>query len=611
VASNPQFVVVVDNTWGKELQPMASLIREQKIPVIAINADKQSTDFSNNVLFIGHDDNVPYTVAAFSKKILTSTPVVFITEDSYALKTEFRKAFDSEALTVHTLSVSASTPETEERNRLFESLDAKIYELQQNMQTPTVILNTHAAWGVEIINHIDTRHKNVTMLGGPYIVNWTNSSQFGRNKNGNSLIMLTTPNDAVINKVYLDLKSTKYSNPEVSEIVNAQLFVKRCLDTTSLMRGVFNNDHTQNGKKALTKNDFITLFQQTLAAKAYVGKEDLYEFDSNLLLRDEKSFEKHFQGDVFSHPKQLNSHLAVIPNVYFGLEIINITTVDTDSRSFHVDFFYWLRVDKKYADDDKYIHFRNAQNPKIQQLIVRENVVDSTVYKLYKVSANFSMEVDFAKYPLDTQELRMELEILNPADDLRISFDHGSFEQSKKKAREFSLAEWYTKDFYVTVDNVLGNSLWGGASMGENTQRRFKTLNVRMPIHRHLANPFVTIMLPLVMMGIAAIVLLYVKDNTFSNTGHVCVGIFLSIVTYSIAFAQITPRSNVLTIADILFYGTFVTIFLVFLKVIVLNSRMISDRARAWVVDRATMIGHVFLTGYFLMIASIMIFGLR
>lgn len=612
ISANPQFVVVVDNTWGKELQPIASFIREHQIPVIAINADKQTTDFSKNVVFIGHDDNVPYAVAAFSKDILPNNSVIFVTEESYALTTEFRKAFDSDALTVTTLSISSETPGTEERNRLFENLDTKLYELQKDKKTPTVILNTHGSWGVEIINHIDTKHKGVTILGGPYIVNWSNARQFGLNKNGNGLIMLTTPSDAVINKVYLDLKSIRHANPEVSEIVNAQLFVKRCLDATSIIRGIFNDDNTQRGKKPIVKSEFTAFFQQKLSAKEYIGKEDLYEFDNNLLLRDEKAFEKHFQGAVFSYPKQLNSHMAVIPNVYFGIEIINISTIDTDKRLFHADFFYWLKVHKEYPDVEKLIHFRNAQDSNFQPqlLIARENLADGTIYKLYKMSSDFTMEVDFTKYPLDTQELRMVVDILNPADKLRISFDHGGFEQGKKNAREFNLAEWYTKDFYVTVDNVVGNSLWGSVSLEDNAPRRFKTLNVRMPIHRHLANPFVTIVLPLVMMGIAAIASLYIGDNSFSSAGQVCVGIFLSIVTYSIAFASITPRSNVLTIADILFYGTFVTIFLVFLKVIVLNSRMMSARTRTWVVERTTLIGHVALTSYLLMIGVILVFGL-
>jgi hypothetical protein len=112
------------------------------------------------------------------------------------------------------------------------------------------------------------------------------------------------------------------------------------------------------------------------------------------------------------------------------------------------------------------------------------------------------------------------------------------------------------------------------------------------------------------MMGLTAIAVLTVKDNSFTNTGQICIGIFLSIVTYSIAFAQIAPRSSGLTIADVPFYGTFFTIFLVVLKVILLNSSMLSDHVRDWVNERASTIGIVALFCYGLMICLTVVIGL-
>lgn len=605
-----RFVVAIDNTWGSELQPIASFIREKRIPVVAINADRQGTDFAHNAVFLGHDDDVPRIVTGFVNNVLKCSEIILINEENYALKEEYRKELEATPVKVTKLSVSSNTVDTNERDRLFQELAASFSDMGQRQITPTVVINTHAYWGVEIINYIDTQQKGVTILGGPYVVNWSNYNQFSRNDNGNSLIMLTTPSDALTNKVYLDIAEIRHADSEVSKIVNAQLFVKRCLDAVSIVRGALYDESALRFKPAVSRSDFTDFFQHRLKSSAYTGRYDLYEFDENLLLRNEKAFEKHFRGEVFSFPKQLNSHGGVIPNVYFGLEIINISNIDTANRSFHADFFYWVKFDKEYPDIEKYIHFRNEKNSSKSAPIFSDSLDGQTVYNLYKKSADFTMNVDFGRYPLDTQDLNIELELINPADSLRISFDYESFKHSKSNVSQFNLGEWYRKDLYVTVDNFIGKSPWGSSRDEDRGARRFKTLNVRMPISRRFASPFVTIILPLIMMGLTAIAVLTVKDNSFSNTGQICIGIFLSIVTYSIAFSQIAPRSSGLTIADILFYGTFVTIFLVVLKVILFNSSMVSDHVRDWVNERASKVGIVALICYGLMICLTVIIGL-
>lgn len=611
ISADGRFAVVIDNTWGRELQPMASFIRERQIPVIAINADRQGTDFADEAVFIGHDDDVPRKVVAFAHSVLRRGEVVFITEESYALKTEYRKELEAVPLKVTRLSVSTNTVDTDERNRLFAELDAALDDAQQRQAPPTVIINTHAYWGVEIINHIETKKRGVTILGGPYIVNWSRSGQFGRNDHGNSLIMLTTPSDAVTNKVYLDLKAIRRDDPELSDIVNAQMFVKRCLDAVSIIRGAISDGRPSRFKSKFSAQDFVAFFRDRLRSSTLTGEYDLYEFDENLQLRSDKTFEMYTQGEVFSYPRQLDSRNQEIPNVYFGLEIINVSNIDTANRSFHVDFFYWVKFDKDYSDIERFIHFRNEKNAENPPPIFTGDPRDQTVYKLYKKSADFTMDVDFSRYPLDTQELDIELELINPSDSLRISFDHESFNQSKSNAGGFNLGEWHREDVYVSVDNFIGRSLRGTASVEDKSARRFRTLNVRMPIRRRLASPFVTVILPLIMMGVSAIAILYVKDNSFANIGQICVGIFLSIVTYSIAFAQIVPRSSGLTIADALFYGTFFAIFLVFLKIILINSTMVGDGARAWASRRATRIGLAALACYCLMVGLIIAVGLN
>jgi hypothetical protein len=146
----------------------------------------------------------------------------------------------------------------------------------------------------------------------------------------------------------------------------------------------------------------------------------------------------------------------------------------------------------------------------------------------------------------------------------------------------------------------------GGYPLEDKRPLKFKVLNVSIPISQQLAAPLLTIIFPLGIIGLAAVALLFVKDDSFSNIGEVCVGLFLSIVTYSIVFAQITPRFNVMTVADKLFYATFLTVFFVFLKVIIFNSGIISGRFRSQASKRATQIGVIAFLGYLLLIMGIL-----
>jgi hypothetical protein len=610
ISRDNKVIAVIDNTWGSEIQPVAGFIRENKIPVIAINADKQAADFANCVVFLGHDDFAPETIANFSTKVLDEKRIIFITEEDYAATGVFDEKFKNAATEVTRFGVKSSKVEPNESEVLFKNLDSELEQWRQRQEQPAVVINTHAEWGSRIIKHLDEMARGVTIVGGPYISDSSNISNFGQNNNGNRLIMHTSPVDVITNKLYYDLKDITVSDPEATGILNVQLFVKRCLDAVSIMRGVFTADSGKGFRSDISRVDFINFFQKRLVANDYIGKYDLYSFDENLLLSEDKTFEEHIQGEHSSYPKQLNSQGDVIPNVYFGIEIINISNIDISSRSFHADFFYWLKYDKGYPDIDKYIHFRNEKQQGSAPETAHSETVGSTIYKIYKKSGDFSIAADFTEYPFDIQELKIELALIIPSDQVLISFDHAGFNDSKKRAEEFSLNDWYLKDFYVSVDNFIATSSRGGPSLISKKPRKFKTLTVRVPIQRRLTGPFVTIILPLIMIGFAAIAVLYIRDDTFGYIGEVSSAIFLSIVAYSISFSELTPRSNILTTADMLFYFTFFTVLLIFMKVILFNSHIISDHVRIWASDRATLVGSTALAVYCLTVAAILLSGM-
>src|SRR6185503_17554175 len=97
-----------------------------------------------------------------------------------------------------------------------------------------------------------------------------------------------------------------------------------------------------------------------------------------------------------------------------------------------------------------------------------------------------------------------------------------------------SLGEWSSGDAYVTKDHHIVNSPISTAAREKGKSEKYQTVTLRVPIHRRWQEPFVTIIVPLFLIGVIAIALLYIRDGSFSSQGQICAGIFLALITYSI-----------------------------------------------------------------------------
>jgi hypothetical protein len=297
----------------------------------------------------------------------------------------------------------------------------------------------------------------------------------------------------------------------------------------------------------------------------------------------------------------LNSQDREISNIHVGLDDIQISSVDIRNGSFHADFSYWLKYDAPKLDTKKYLIFRNLTKGDEKEL-PQEKEGQTGIYRLFKMSGDFEMNADLKRYPLDRQEVTIELEAIYPREKLHISFDHENYKNTSTGFRVHPADEWDKIESYVTVDDVIAESFGGPASSRDKKLQKFETLNIRTIIRRPRKGAWVAIILPLCMIGLAAVGLLYVRDTAFASIGHVCVVMFLTIATYRISFAALIPNSGGLTVADKLFFGTFLTVFLVFLRAIILNSGMITERLRGWINDRTSVIGHATLIIYCVMV---------
>lgn len=567
IAKDTDIVAVVDNTWGQHINKCAQTIKDNNIPIISINADRNGYDFGKSAIFTGSQDNVPYDIVAYLTKVLHVNKINFISEEDYQLHETYLKAFSENNITVNKLfSLKSKSFTKSDSATLYTNIDT-YFKQHPSEENTLLVLSVHADIGNKLINYINKRFTKIHALGHAYVVNASSLQNFG-NKNDNDLIIISNPTDALTKVLYNDIVELKREFPDYFQNANHPFFVERCYDAVEMIRNKFEQvaDTT-----TLSKKDFNAYFQK-LPNQIVREADEIYQFDSILNLVPEIFFTQYQSGRFHSCPLQLNEYREVIPNLFFGMEISDIYNINMDENSFTSDFYYWIKLDSNNRDAEKYIIFQNMKQNESSKELIFEKTDGSTIYKLYKVSGIFYVNYELDRYPFDAQEIFIRAEILSPSTKLKVSFDQKSFDLDTNKIEKFKITEWDKLKYYVTVDNEINLGMYGDPDMEEEKLYEFKNIFFRLNVSRKRTTPLLEIVLPLVLIGLISISLLFIKDISFENLGEVSIGVFMSIVAFSISFSASTPSSDNLTKADYLFWLTFIVVLLNFMVVILVNA---------------------------------------
>lgn len=572
IAADPKIALVIDNTWGEHLISSAPTIRANKIPVISMNADRDSADFGRASLFIGNDDDVPGQMIAYLSRGLAIASVNVLSERDYSLHRRYITGLADAGVHIDRLfEFDGKTTSKEGLDSIAASIIG-VYRATPALLTEPLLLNVHSVAGDRIIAALDSALDGVSLIGGAYVASASMMNRFGRNA-ANEIVMMGRPSDAVTRKLALDLDAYRHNDSALFDSPSAPYFMRRCeivVKTLGSIVGRAMQDTTQpqyNGRALMNSG------VERLREGSIVDRNERIDFDSAGNLLEEVYFSKYQAGAFHSLPVQLNSSNEPIPNLFLGIDMVGIHGLDVNTNTFQADFFYWIKVDSAIADAEKYLLFTNLVESSSTRQLVLEKVDAGILYRLYKVAGVFQQQYQLTNYPLDEQELAIGLEILSPSDKLRISFDQKSLESDPAMLERFNVQAWKKQRYFVTVDNRVTESLRGDPELSAGKAAVFKTISFRLHVKRKLLGPMLQIVLPLSLIGFIAIALLYIKDVSFENLGEVSVGTFLVIITFSIALSQITPSSDYLTRADLLFWTTFLVVLVSFMTIIVVNSR--------------------------------------
>ncbi len=676
VGRDGSVVLVVDNTWGEHIQPAADEIVRHRIPVIALNADKGSTDFNNQVTFLGADDDTPEVLVAFLTKVLNESEVTFITEDNYPLKDVFEGVFEQrgDIQVVKRVVLRGSKPPQDGVNNTINSLEP--YLADDEARRRPILLNLHGDWGSRLVSELDDKYSDLTILAGGSAVNEIfDAESFGSEHPSNRFFVnYSAAEDVVSEVVRHDLTELQPSFREYVAARNASLFISRARDAATLIAAALKSQDEQRQKdenerfNGIRRRDGEALRQERLGQGAgqpteevpaepkrvervtsediereetflkYMAElagactatpDELLDFDLNLVRRKDVHFVLHQAQEANTYLEQLDRKREPIPNIRMGIQVANIFDIDMRTGDFGASFVYWIEEQESplfspvetnalgvasvqgIPDHSAERHAaaewiagagRSGANPGATEPIFFRNLKDSRLtedpvtlssngeqYTLHRMSGRFSAQFNMEDYPLDTQHLKIEVQVLNPSDFVRLSFDSESLRSTGIESGATRVDEWSIKDFYVTVDNEMGQALYGRRFPRE-CSHKFKHLTAHIVLERRVADALLTVVVPLILIGIVAIALLFVRDNSFHSVGNAAIGVFLGIMAFLIALTDIAPDLSQISRAGILFWSTFGVVIAVILVVVAGNSSFFGSRAQRGVLRVARII---------------------
>lgn len=241
--------------------------------------------------------------------------------------------------------------------------------------------------------------------------------------------------------------------------------------------------------------------------------------------------------------------------VEVGVNLNDISTLNTAKQTFHADFFVWLRY--QGSDNAADIAFPNAVNPSLDPGDpVRKSTVGPETYVLYQVNGEFASTMQFKDFPFDYQQLLIQVGNKTlPASQVAYTIDPELLLESQATRLTSGV------DSAATIDNIpnwiadavnfypksVGNtsSLGDPATISGPAGVTYSQVVTDVSISRDVSSFLVKNILPLILLVIVTYLSLWLPIGesarvSFAVTGILTGAVMLNSVTNSLADVEYT-----------------------------------------------------------------------
>ena len=569
IADNPNILMVFDNTWGKHIKHAHPLIRDLDIPVIALSADQNNLDYAGNTVFLNPNDPQPMYMVHFIKEVLKARSVGFITERDYKPHKIFTALLDSNAIAYHTIAelsesdyLANNNVSREDTLKLLRTLDRNL----RNSPDSVLLLNTHAGYGNLVLQYLkENKVPGKTLIGFLQSVTVQPEEMAQITNRGHTIIQMEGENETFPIELYRNQQVFQNQFPaEYFSHKNVAQYLWRCFDASNILE-VALRENVQDRAEAVA-------FFRSLRGRKVAERNQLYQFDSSLIMVKTPMFNQMKNGKWRSSPIQINSLGKAIPNLRVGLDIIDINEIDVRNNSFSCNMLYWVIADSNYIDKEDYIGFDNMSTNEAERDAVATRYEENFIIKIYRVSGKFYSNYETFDFPFDHHQITIPISALSTSDEMKISFDFSRL-LGKVKKDSFKFIDWATNDYFVTIDNQLTSRLGSLDQISPDSSdsaqylEKYKLLNVRLEVSRRPWGAITLIILPFMMFSILPIFMLFFHKASFDEIGELIITSFLAAVAYSINLTQLSPTTDSMNRAYLFLLLTLGVNFMCFLYV--------------------------------------------
>ncbi len=296
--------------------------------------------------------------------------------------------------------------------------------------------------------------------------------------------------------------------------------------------------------------------------------------------------------------RRINGTLERSPTVYTSIDLISLSRIDTNDRSFDAEFY----LSMKSADDSigiDSIEFTNAYRAQSGdgRLVLSRQIHNAGAtpnvpsgIKLYKVSGKFEFEPELGDYPFDTQRLSVSFQPADASKPFLIQPAPPADEQAEAPVDGWELAE-----HYVGSDQDIVPTL--GASLAERRIVPFYKFNATWIVKRIAVDYYLRVVVPLAFILLITYFSVFLPHSRFESIMAIQVTALLSSIALYLALPKVD--SDQATLSDKIFMMTYAAVSLMIgLSILKDNLRKVREVVWAvcfiqWIIFPATTVAFV------------------
>lgn len=263
---------------------------------------------------------------------------------------------------------------------------------------------------------------------------------------------------------------------------------------------------------------------------------------------------------------------AAPTQVFIGMHVVEMRTVDTRTESFYADFYLWLRFKNGGLSEERLTQIIERLEPVNGKFETKDLVDDKVVgeerYICYRVTGSFFFIPDLKKYPFDTQVLSLTVENATlELDDLIFVDDVKSYERAGTPEVRWGLSPRLAIPDYQLrkVERVISQSDYPtnfGDPEKDKAGTRYSRFSLRVFFEREYWSYAFKILIPLLIILAMAYLVFFLPPGQLDTAASVAMTALLSCMAYNVAVSQNMPEIGYLVLSDKFFISTYVLLLL-------------------------------------------------